>query len=215
MRRTALALIALRLRRRPRGLRRRGGGVAGAGDDDRGRSRRRYRDHGRDDHGRGDRGRRPVAGKEVFLGTSGCGSCHTFADAGTSGTIGPEPRRLVAQLRARRGPRDERFRRHALLLEHALRSRTSRTSRRTCRRRPAARPRRPLLDSLRDRSQGGPRRSRGVSRRARAQGRGGGVRRAARRGRALALARPAGRRAPLADEAEGEAIAEEPPRSSR
>ena len=31
----------------------------------------------------------PVAGKEVFLGTAGCGSCHTFADAGTSGTIGP------------------------------------------------------------------------------------------------------------------------------
>ena len=31
----------------------------------------------------------PVAGKEVFLGSSGCGSCHTFADAGTSGTIGP------------------------------------------------------------------------------------------------------------------------------
>ena len=31
----------------------------------------------------------PVAGKEVFLGSAGCGSCHTFADAGTSGTIGP------------------------------------------------------------------------------------------------------------------------------
>ena len=31
----------------------------------------------------------PVAGKEVFLGASGCGSCHTLADAGTSGTIGP------------------------------------------------------------------------------------------------------------------------------
>ena len=31
----------------------------------------------------------PVAGKEVFLGSGGCGSCHTFADAGTSGTIGP------------------------------------------------------------------------------------------------------------------------------
>jgi cytochrome c553 len=31
----------------------------------------------------------PVAGKEVFLGTAGCGSCHTLADAGTSGTIGP------------------------------------------------------------------------------------------------------------------------------
>jgi len=31
----------------------------------------------------------PVAGKEVFLGSSGCGSCHTLADAGTSGSIGP------------------------------------------------------------------------------------------------------------------------------
>jgi cytochrome c553 len=31
----------------------------------------------------------PVAGKDVFLGTAGCGSCHTLADAGTSGTIGP------------------------------------------------------------------------------------------------------------------------------
>jgi mono/diheme cytochrome c family protein len=31
----------------------------------------------------------PVAGKEVFLGAGGCGSCHTFSDAGTSGTIGP------------------------------------------------------------------------------------------------------------------------------
>jgi cytochrome c6 len=31
----------------------------------------------------------PVAGKEVFLGTAGCSGCHTLADAGTSGTIGP------------------------------------------------------------------------------------------------------------------------------
>ena len=31
----------------------------------------------------------PVAGKEVFLGASGCGSCHALADAGTSGAIGP------------------------------------------------------------------------------------------------------------------------------
>ncbi|CAN5300877.1 hypothetical protein BH18ACT14_BH18ACT14_16380 [soil metagenome] len=31
----------------------------------------------------------PAAGKEVFLGVGGCGSCHTFADAGTSGSIGP------------------------------------------------------------------------------------------------------------------------------
>ena len=31
----------------------------------------------------------PVAGKELFLGAPACGSCHTLADAGTSGTIGP------------------------------------------------------------------------------------------------------------------------------
>jgi len=31
----------------------------------------------------------PVAGKEVFLGEAGCASCHTLADAGATGTIGP------------------------------------------------------------------------------------------------------------------------------
>jgi cytochrome c6 len=31
----------------------------------------------------------PEAGKEVFLGSSGCGTCHTLSDAGTSGTVGP------------------------------------------------------------------------------------------------------------------------------
>ena len=31
----------------------------------------------------------PVAGKEVFLGASACGGCHTLADAGTSGNVGP------------------------------------------------------------------------------------------------------------------------------
>jgi cytochrome c6 len=31
----------------------------------------------------------PVAGKEIFLGDGGCGACHTLADAGTSGAIGP------------------------------------------------------------------------------------------------------------------------------
>jgi mono/diheme cytochrome c family protein len=31
----------------------------------------------------------PTAGKEVFLGSPACGSCHTLADAGTSGTVGP------------------------------------------------------------------------------------------------------------------------------
>ena len=31
----------------------------------------------------------PVAGKDVFLGASACGGCHTLADAGASGTVGP------------------------------------------------------------------------------------------------------------------------------
>jgi cytochrome c6 len=31
----------------------------------------------------------PVAGKEVFLGASACGGCHTLADAGSSGAVGP------------------------------------------------------------------------------------------------------------------------------
>ena len=30
-----------------------------------------------------------AAGEQVFLGASACGSCHTLADAGTTGTIGP------------------------------------------------------------------------------------------------------------------------------
>jgi mono/diheme cytochrome c family protein len=31
----------------------------------------------------------PAAGKEVFLGASACGGCHTLADAGTTGAVGP------------------------------------------------------------------------------------------------------------------------------
>lgn len=31
----------------------------------------------------------PAAGREIFLGAAGCGACHTLADAGTSGTVGP------------------------------------------------------------------------------------------------------------------------------
>jgi cytochrome c553 len=31
----------------------------------------------------------PAAGKEIFLGSGACGGCHTLADAGTSGTVGP------------------------------------------------------------------------------------------------------------------------------
>ena len=30
----------------------------------------------------------PAAGKEIFA-SAGCGSCHTLADAGSAGTIGP------------------------------------------------------------------------------------------------------------------------------
>ena len=32
----------------------------------------------------------PEAGRAVFLGSSNCGACHTLADAGTSGTVGPD-----------------------------------------------------------------------------------------------------------------------------
>jgi cytochrome c6 len=31
----------------------------------------------------------PTAGKEVFVSTAACGSCHTLSDAGTSGSVGP------------------------------------------------------------------------------------------------------------------------------
>ena len=31
----------------------------------------------------------PAAGKQVFLGAAACGGCHTLADAGTSGAVGP------------------------------------------------------------------------------------------------------------------------------
>ena len=31
----------------------------------------------------------PVAGKAVFTGASGCVGCHTLADAGATGTVGP------------------------------------------------------------------------------------------------------------------------------
>ena len=31
----------------------------------------------------------PVAGKAVFTGASGCINCHTLADAGATGTVGP------------------------------------------------------------------------------------------------------------------------------
>ena len=31
----------------------------------------------------------PAAGKDVFLGASACGGCHTLADAGSTGQVGP------------------------------------------------------------------------------------------------------------------------------
>src|SRR5437764_13694579 len=34
-------------------------------------------------------GTSPAAGKSVFTGIGGCGSCHTLAAAGTTGTVGP------------------------------------------------------------------------------------------------------------------------------
>jgi cytochrome c553 len=35
--------------------------------------------------GKGD----PVAGKQVFTGSAGCTNCHTLADAGSTGNVGP------------------------------------------------------------------------------------------------------------------------------
>ena len=34
-------------------------------------------------------GTSPAAGKQVFTGVGGCGSCHTLAAAATTGTVGP------------------------------------------------------------------------------------------------------------------------------
>jgi mono/diheme cytochrome c family protein len=42
-------------------------------------------------------GTSPAAGKAVFTGIGGCGSCHTLAAAGTTGTVGPN---LDTKLRA-------------------------------------------------------------------------------------------------------------------
>ncbi len=38
----------------------------------------------------------PAAGKTVFTGPGGCGSCHTLADAGTTGTVGPDLTKRLA-----------------------------------------------------------------------------------------------------------------------
>jgi len=32
----------------------------------------------------------PTAGKQVFLSVAACGGCHTLADAGSSGNVGPD-----------------------------------------------------------------------------------------------------------------------------
>jgi mono/diheme cytochrome c family protein len=37
-----------------------------------------------------------AAGKKVFTGAGGCGSCHTLRDAGASGTVGPDLDKLKA-----------------------------------------------------------------------------------------------------------------------
>ena len=149
----------------------------------------------------------PVAGKEVFLGTSGCGACHTLADAGTSGTIGPNLDDSQPSSDARGGPRDERRRRYAALLGLPLRrGHRERRRLRVDGGRRLGRADLSRLSFVID-LKVGPRRSRGLSRRARAQGRGGGVRRVARGGRAVARAHPRGRRPPVADEAQGQALA--------
>ena len=46
--------------------------------------------------------RRPAAGKKVFV-DAGCGACHTFTPAGTTGKVGPNLDNL-ADLREGREP---------------------------------------------------------------------------------------------------------------
>ena len=38
----------------------------------------------------------PAVGKTIFTGVGSCGSCHTLADAGTTGTVGPNLNTLKA-----------------------------------------------------------------------------------------------------------------------
>jgi cytochrome c oxidase subunit II len=45
----------------------------------------------------------PAAGKAVFTGSAGCGSCHTLAAAGTNGTVGPNLGLKVVPDAKRRG----------------------------------------------------------------------------------------------------------------
>src|SRR3954467_2246876 len=37
-----------------------------------------------------------AAGKKLFLGTAGCGGCHTFTPAGSTGKVGPDLDELPA-----------------------------------------------------------------------------------------------------------------------
>ncbi len=47
-----------------------------------------------------------AAGKAVFTGAGGCGSCHTLKDAGTTGTVGPDLDKLAADARKAGKPLD-------------------------------------------------------------------------------------------------------------
>jgi mono/diheme cytochrome c family protein len=55
-----------------------------------------------------------AAGKQVFTGPGGCGSCHTLAAAGTTGTVGPN---LDARLRSDRALPASKTARGATLAE--------------------------------------------------------------------------------------------------
>ncbi len=73
---------------------------------------------GDDARARGRSGRRQGG----LLGASACDGCHTLADAGATGTVGPNLDDAKPSCRARHRPRDERPGRHAVLLELAHRA---------------------------------------------------------------------------------------------
>ncbi len=64
----------------------------------------------------------PAAGKEIFVGSAGCGGCHTLSDAGTSGTVGPNLDSLQPSYDAGGPAGHERRRRHAGVQGHAQRA---------------------------------------------------------------------------------------------
>ena len=90
-----------------------------------------------------------AAGKVVFTTTASCGGCHTLADAGSTGTIGPNLDEREAERRPRDDAGDEGQGRHALVQGSARRDpdRRRRRVRLERRRQVAARRRRadPLL----------------------------------------------------------------------